>query len=58
MRNRRRQIQEGADDIMTIKCPHCGTEYETDPKSIGMSVICETWRRSLNISILEKVIDP
>ena len=46
MRNRRKQIQEGGDDIMTIKCPHCGTEYETDPKSIGMSVICETCRRS------------
>lgn len=34
---------------MIIKCPHCGAEYETDQKSIGMSVVCDTCRRSFII---------
>ena len=42
----RMQTQESVGDVMTIKCPHCGTGYETGPASIGMSVVCETCRRS------------
>ena len=36
----RMQTQESVGDVMTIKCPHCGTEYEVDNDKCGQEADC------------------